>query len=487
MTEGTAVIRLLGSVAEISASPEGNEVGAFFDVDGTLVAGFTASIHAKDGMRDMGARQIAGMLKMSVDYQLGRTGFADLVTTGTHGLRGRRADELEEIGERLFQQHIADLMYPEMREVVRAHQQRGHTVVLSSSAMPNQIEPIARYLGIDNVVCNRQVVDDDGLLTGEIVQPIIWGPGKSTAVQEFAAERGIDLSRSYFYADGDEDLPLMYVVGHPRPTNPGPRLGKVARKRGWPVLQFTSRGGSGTTRKVRSAAGLASLVPICAAAVGVGLVSRNRRRGLNLVTTYWPKALLAINGVTLNVTGEENLTVSRPAIFVFNHRNNFDPFMVASLVKSDFTGVAKKELKANFITGTIGRLLDVAFIDRADSARAVAALAPIQDLLNKGISLVVAPEGTRLDTDTVGPFKMGAFHLALATGVPIVPVVIRNAELVAGRNASALNSGRVDVTVLPPVPTTDWTREDLRQRVNEIRQQYLDTLANWPAAAVPVD
>jgi putative phosphoserine phosphatase/1-acylglycerol-3-phosphate O-acyltransferase len=191
--------------------------------------------------------------------------------------------------------------------------------------------------------------------------------------------------------------------------------------------------------------------------------------------------------VTLNVTGEENLTVSRPAIFVFNHRNNFDPFMVASLVKSDFTGVAKKELKANFITGTIGRLLDVAFIDRADSARAVAALAPIQDLLNKGISLVVAPEGTRLDTDTVGPFKMGAFHLALATGVPIVPVVIRNAELVAGRNASALNSGRVDVTVLPPVPTTDWTREDLRQRVNEIRQQYLDTLANWPAAAVPVD
>jgi putative phosphoserine phosphatase/1-acylglycerol-3-phosphate O-acyltransferase len=45
----------------------------------------------------------------------------------------------------------------------------------------------------------------------------------------------------------------------------------------------------------------------------------------------------------------------------------------------------------------------------------------------------------------------------------------------------------VDVTVLPPVPTTDWTREDLRQRVNEIRQQYLDTLANWPAAAVPVD
>jgi putative phosphoserine phosphatase / 1-acylglycerol-3-phosphate O-acyltransferase len=482
MAEPVAPLRLPGSIAEIDASPLGAEVGAFFDVDGTIVAGFTAAVHARDGMRDMGVRELARMLRMSVDYKIGHSDFDALVSSGTRGLRGRRADELEELGERLFQLHIADLMYPEMREVVRAHQRRGHTVVLSSSAMPNQIEPIARYLGIDNVVCNRQVIDEAGLLTGDVVRPIIWGAGKSIAVQNYAAEHNVKIAKSYFYADGDEDLPLMYAVGHPRPTNPGSALTRVARQRGWPVLRFTSRGGSSLARWVRSVTGMASVLPIGAAALGVGLLSRDRRRGVNLLTSHWPATVLAVNGVTLNVTGAENLTAARPAVFVFNHRNNFDPFMVASLVKTDFTGVAKKELADSRIAGPIGRIMDVAFIDRTSSASAVASLSSMRDLLERGISVLIAPEGTRIDTDSVGPFKMGAFHIALATQTPIVPVVIRNAERVAGRNATSMNGGRVDIAVLPPVPVTDWTRENLRDHRTEVRELFVQTLAHWPDA-----
>ena len=85
-----------------------------------------------------------------------------------------------------------------------------------------QAEPVARYLGIDHVVCNRFVVDEHGIVTGAIEQPVIWGNTKATSVQMFAAEHGIDLRSSYFYADGDEDLALMYLVGNPRPVNPGP-------------------------------------------------------------------------------------------------------------------------------------------------------------------------------------------------------------------------------------------------------------------------
>jgi hypothetical protein len=72
------------------------------------------------------------------------------------------------MGERIFQQSVADLIYPEMRALVRAHQRRGHTVVFSSSALTMQAEPVARYLGIDHVVCNRFVVDELGILTGDI-------------------------------------------------------------------------------------------------------------------------------------------------------------------------------------------------------------------------------------------------------------------------------------------------------------------------------
>jgi len=99
----------------------------------------------------------------------------------------------------------------------------------------------------------------------------------------------------------------------------------------------------------------------------------------------------------------------------------------------------------------------------------------------KGLSIVVAPEGTRLDTQSVGPFKKGAFRIAMATGLPVVPIVIRNSDSIAGRNSTTINPGTVDVAVLPPVSTADWTVEDLRERIEEVRSAYVKLLADWPA------
>lgn len=114
---------------------------------------------------------------------------------------------------------------------------------------------MAKYLNIPNTLTNVFEVDDDGLLTGEVVKPILWGPGKANAVQKFASERGIDLADSYFYADGDEDVALMYLVGNPRPTNPEGKMATVAKQRGWPILKFNSRSGSGLSGLVRNVAG----------------------------------------------------------------------------------------------------------------------------------------------------------------------------------------------------------------------------------------
>src|SRR5712675_3134850 len=173
-----------------------------------------------------------------LEYRLGRSQFENVIAGAVRSTKGRLAEDVEEVGERIFRQSVADLIYPEMRELVRAHQRRGHTVVLSSSALTMQAEPVARYLGIDHVVCNRFVVDEHGVLTGEVQRPVIWGTSKATSVQRFAVEHGVDLRSSYFYADGDEDLALMHLVGNPRPVNPGPELTKVAERRGWPILRF---------------------------------------------------------------------------------------------------------------------------------------------------------------------------------------------------------------------------------------------------------
>ena len=480
-------LRLPGSVAEILASPAGPKIGAFFDLDGTLVAGFTAVILTQERLRrrDMGVGELLSMVQAGLNHTLGRIEFEDLIGKAAAALAGRLLTDLEEIGERLFVQRIESRIYPEMRELVRAHVVRGHTVVLSSSALTIQVNPVARFLGITNTLTNMFETNEDGLLTGGVVEPILWGPGKAAAVQRFSAENGIDLKDSYFYADGDEDVALMYLVGNPRPTNPEGKMAAVAKRRGWPILRFSSRGPVGLRRQVRTLAGLGSIVPVGAGAVAMGVLTGSRRRGANFFTSNFSQTVLATTGVQLNVVGKENLTAQRPAVFIYNHRNQVDPVIAGALVSDNWVAVAKKELQKNPIMALLGKALDGVFIDRDDPAAALETMRTVEERAKNGLSILMAPEGTRLDTTEVGPFKKGPFRLAMAAGIPIVPIVIRNAEIVAARNSVTINPGTVDVAVFPPIPVTDWTVETLPDRIAEVRQLYLDTLADWPVDELP--
>jgi putative phosphoserine phosphatase/1-acylglycerol-3-phosphate O-acyltransferase len=154
--------------------------------------------------------------------------------------------------------------------------------------------------------------------------------------------------------------------------------------------------------------------------------------------------------------------------------------MTAALVRDNWTGVGKKELENDPISGTIGKLLDTAFIDREDPQSAVESLHKIEELARRGLSVLVAPEGTRVKTAEVGLFKKGPFRIAMSAGIPIVPIVIRNAEHVAPRDASTLNPGTVDIAVFPPIPTADWTIRTLPRRIAAVRKLYVDTMADWP-------
>ncbi|MEB3069384.1 HAD family hydrolase [[Mycobacterium] vasticus] len=243
-------------IAEIASTETGARIGAFFDLDGTLVSGFTATAHAGDRIRRRQARagEVLGVVEAAVRYRLGRMQFERLLMRAAGYLRGESIGELDGVGARLFADHIAERVYPHMREIVRAHQQAGHTVVLSSSALTIHAEPVARFLGIGRVLCNRFELDDHGVLTGGVVKPVVWGAQKAAAVQQFCAKNGIELADSFFYADGDEDAALMSVVGHPRPVNPRPGLAALAARHGWPVLRV-SGAGRARARSLSRAAG----------------------------------------------------------------------------------------------------------------------------------------------------------------------------------------------------------------------------------------
>jgi HAD superfamily hydrolase (TIGR01490 family) len=230
------------AIAEIAASSPGPRVGAFFDLDGTLVDGFTAAVHVGDRIRrrQVGIGELLGVFDAALRFRFGRLEFEHLIVRAAGYLRGESLIDLDELGERLFTERVASRLYSHMREIVQAHQERGHTVVMSSSALSIQALPVARFLGISNVQCNRFELDEHGCLTGGIVKPIVWGTTKAAAVQQFCADNDVAVQRSYFYADGDEDAASMEVVGYPRPVNPCSGLAAAAAAHGWPVMCLAS-------------------------------------------------------------------------------------------------------------------------------------------------------------------------------------------------------------------------------------------------------
>jgi putative phosphoserine phosphatase/1-acylglycerol-3-phosphate O-acyltransferase len=241
---------------------------------------------------------------------------------------------------------------------------------------------------------------------------------------------------------------------------------------------------AGRVAVLRNAAGMAAMVPAATGGIVAGVLRRNRRAGVDFFIERWLDTLFFTTGVSLAVQGEENLVSPRPAVFIFNHRNNFDVLMAAKLVRHSFTSVGKKEAAENPLSAGLGKLVDAVFIDRADGPRAVEALKPVQEAVAKGLSLIVSPEGTRSENGEVLPFKKGPFRIAMFAEVPVVPIVFRNADDVGPREASVMRPATVDVVVLPPIPTDDWTLDDLDERIAGVRQKFVETLADWPKSSV---
>ena len=142
---------------EIDEGPAGPRIAAFFDVDRTLIAGFSALQFFRDGLGNglVSPADFAAALGTAVRFQLGQVGFSGFVT-GTAGmLRGRSEAAFAEIGERIFRDRLATEIYPESRALVQAHRRKGHTLALVSAATRYQIDPLARELEIPHVLCTQ--------------------------------------------------------------------------------------------------------------------------------------------------------------------------------------------------------------------------------------------------------------------------------------------------------------------------------------------
>src|SRR6516164_8679491 len=337
-------------IADVEDGPEGPQVGAFLDFDGSLIDGYSLSAFARYYLRsgrvapaDLGQLLLTGLRGVTTEED-----FERLTVLSMRVWAGRSEDELAELGERLFVQGISGSLYPEGWRLVQAHRRAGHTVVLASSATRFQVEPAARAMGVEHILVSPVEIVND-IATGRPGGPLLWRAGKAAAVGAFAAEHGIDLAESYAYSNGDEDVPFLQTVGRPRAINPGRELEKVAR--------FRSRGRPGMRDLARTAAGLAGLFWGFGVGATLGAATGSRREAVDLGTTFAGELGSMLAGVRLDVTGGEHLA-TRPAVFLFNHQSQLDVLILAKLLHGGFTGVAKKELANAPGFGLIFRLAD---------------------------------------------------------------------------------------------------------------------------------
>ena len=462
---------------EIRSGPAGPRIGAFFDLDQTLFAGFSATAFTRDQFTSgrLTPRDLADSLRATLSFTMGRTGFSSFVTATSAVYRGLAESVLEEAGQRTFDKHLATEIYPESRALVKAHQDMGHTLAIITSATRYQAEPVARELGIEHLLYTQLGVED-GVLTGKVIRPTCYGEGKAIAGRSLTAKYDLDLEESYFYSDSHEDLPLFEIVGHPRPLNPNRKLAQIAKERQWPVRRFTSRGTPTLGDVVRTGLLYGSLAPSVGFGLAAGLLNRSKREAVNVMGSVWGDLAASAAGIDLRVEGQENLWSHRPAVFIFNHQSGLELVLMLKLLRRDFTGIAKQELRNNPVFGPLFRAAGVVFVDRSDTAKAIEALGPAVEALRHGRSLIIAPEGTRSTTAAVGAFKKGAFRLAMDAEAPIVPVVFRNVLDALPKGALVVRPAVIEAVVLPPIDTSAWTLDTLDQHIAQVRERYLEVL-----------
>jgi putative phosphoserine phosphatase/1-acylglycerol-3-phosphate O-acyltransferase len=468
----------------IKRAGRGPQVAAFFDYDGTVIDGYSASAFYEHRIRH---REI-GPIELARTLLARRRGihtseeFGSFLELSLASWEGRDEHELEELGEALFKHAIASRLHLEVWRLVEEHKAMGHTLVLASSATRFQVEPMARELGADVVLCTPLEVVD-GRLTGRVGGEPLWSEGKARAVRALAAERGLDLGRAFAYSNGAEDIEFLEAVGKPTAVQPEDELRAEAERRGWPVLDCASRGGRPGLRDLaRTGAFYGAFAGAALTGTGAGLLNRSRSTMVEITGGVGADVGLSLAGVRVEVvSGSENLWAARPCVFVFNHQSKLDPIVLMKLLRGGFTGVAKAEAKKVPGFGQLFQLAGVAFIERSDSRQARRALEPaVAKLRDEGISLVIAPEGTRSATPRLGPFKKGPFHIAMQAQVPMVPIVLRNVGEVMWRGAQLLSPGTIEVAVLPAVDTTAWSADTIDDHVAEVREMFLDTLSAWP-------
>ncbi|MBK6047634.1 HAD family phosphatase [Streptomyces sp. MBT55] len=249
---------------------------AFFDLDNTVMQG-AAIFHFGRGLykrKFFERRELTRFAWQQAWFRLAGVEdpehMQDARDSALSIVKGHRVSELMSIGEEIYDEYMADRIWPGTRALAQAHLDAGQKVWLVTAAPVETATIIARRLGLTGAL-GTVAESVDGVYTGRLVGEPLHGPAKAEAVRALAAAEDLDLDRCAAYSDSHNDIPMLSLVGHPYAINPDTKLRKYARARDWRLRDYrwSATGRKAAKVGIPAAAGVGALAGGTAAALAL--------------------------------------------------------------------------------------------------------------------------------------------------------------------------------------------------------------------------
>ncbi|MFC0600711.1 HAD family hydrolase [Streptomyces palmae] len=246
---------------------------AFFDLDNTVMQG-AAIFHLGRGLYKrhfFRKRELARFAWQQTWFRLAGVEdpahMEDARNSALSIVKGHRVSELMALGEEIYDEYMAERIWPGTRALAQAHLDAGQKVWLVTAAPVETATIIARRLGLTGAL-GTVAESVGGVYTGRLVGEPLHGPAKAEAVRALAAAEALDLTRCAAYSDSANDIPMLSLVGHPYAVNPDGRLRRHAREHGWRLRDYRT-GRKAARVGIPAAVGVGALAGGAAAAVAV--------------------------------------------------------------------------------------------------------------------------------------------------------------------------------------------------------------------------
>jgi len=198
---------------------------------------------------------------------------------------------------------------------------------------------------------------------------------------------------------------------------------------------------------------------------------------VHIIARIWARSILRVSRVHVSVNGLSNIKLDQSYIYMANHQSNFDIPVLLGYLPVQFRWLAKAEL---FKIPVFGRaMLGAGYIkiDRFNQESAFESISEAAQKMINGVSVMIFPEGTRSRDGSIRPFKKGGFVMAVDSGVPIVPVIVRGTWPIMAKSSLRINRGDVEMEITKPIDTIGYSREtkgDLMDKVRRVICQKFD-------------